>query len=31
MVNGVTEDDILLEVLSLIANLCQEAECCSLI
>jgi hypothetical protein len=31
MVNGVTEDDILTETLALIANVCQEAECCSLI
>lgn len=31
MVNGVTEDDLLMETLALIANICQEAECCSLI
>jgi hypothetical protein len=31
MINGVTEDDILMEILALISNICQEAECCSLI
>jgi hypothetical protein len=31
MINDVTEDDILMETLALIANNCQEAECCSLI
>lgn len=31
MVNGVTEDDILMEILALISNICQEAECCTLI
>jgi len=31
MINGITEDDILMEILALIANICQEAECCTLI
>ena len=31
MINGVTEDDLLMEMLALIANICAEAECCSLI
>jgi len=25
MINGVTEDDILMEILALISNICQEA------
>lgn len=31
MINGVTEDDTLMEILALISNICQEAECCTLI
>jgi hypothetical protein len=31
MINGITEDDILMEILALISNICQEAECCTLI
>ena len=31
MINGITEDDTLMEILALIANICQEAECCTLI
>ena len=31
MINGVTEDDILMSILGLVSNICQEAECCSLI
>lgn len=31
MISGVSEDDILLEIVMLIGSICQEAECCSLI
>lgn len=31
MISGVSEDDILLEIVILVGSICQEAECCSLI
>ena len=31
MVDGITPDDILMSIVSLIANICQEAECASYI
>ena len=31
MISGVSEDDILMEVVMLIGSICHEAECCSLI
>ena len=31
MISGVSEDDILMEVVMLVGAICFEAECCSLI
>lgn len=31
MISGVSEDDILMEVVTLVGSICYEAECCSLI
>ena len=31
MISGVSEDDILMEIVMLIGSICHEAECCSLI
>lgn len=31
MISGVSEDDILMEVIMLVGAICTEAECCSLI
>lgn len=31
MISGVSEDDILMEIVMVIGSICHEAECCSLI
>ena len=31
MISGVSEDDILMEVVMVVGSICSEAECCSLI
>ena len=31
MINGIEEDDILMEVLALVSNICQQAQSCTLI